>query len=264
MTTTTTSVEKALDLLHALGRAGGAASLAGLAGAANMPKSSAHRLLQSLLSRGMVARSEEGEYRLGLALITLGDVARSGSPLLQASHKALRAAVSATGESCFLVVATHGKLRVALLEQGSGFLRAMPAVGAEVPVHASASGRLYLAFDPEQVRLAQRESWERFTERTPVASEELTRRVDAARARGFDSNVGEWMPDVAVVAAPVRARARLLATVAMATPLSSYERLGCERLAEAVCGAAAAIEEGLELASLPGSSGAPAHMETRR
>ncbi len=168
-----TSIEKALDLLITLGELRGSSGLQGLAERAGVPKSSAHRLLQSLASRGLVSRTRDGDYQLGSALVVLGDLARRGDALLTASEPALREAAHVTGQSCFLVLARGGKLEVALVAEGSGFLRAMPTVGGRVPVHASASGRLYLAFDPAQVELGAASEWERFTKATPGSKRAL-------------------------------------------------------------------------------------------
>ena len=244
-----TSIEKALDLLITLGELGGSSGLQALAERAGVPKSSAHRLLQSLASRGLVSRTSDGDYQLGSALVVLGDLARRGDALLSASEPALREAARVTGQSCFLVLARSGTLEVVLVAEGSGFLRAMPTVGGRVPVHASASGRLYLAFDPAQVELGAAAEWERFTKSTPASKRALAARVGEAKARGYDTNVGEWMPDAAVVAAPVRLGAGLAATVALATSLGHFEREGADSLVHAVQHAASEIRAQLELGS---------------
>jgi IclR family acetate operon transcriptional repressor len=244
----TTSIEKALDLLLALGQRGGSAGLLTLAESVGVPKSSAHRLLQSLVSRGLVARTADGAYQLGGALVALGEVARRGDALLSASEPALREAARATGQSCFLVLAREGQLVVAQVAEGSGFLRAMPTLGGRVPVHASASGRLYLAFDPAQVELAAATEWQRFTKHTPLSKRALLARVAQAKAQAYDTNVAEWMPDVAVVAAPVRVGDGLVATVALATSLGHFEREGETSLVRAVQRAAQDIGDQLTLA----------------
>lgn len=246
-----TSIEKALDLLITLGQLGGSSGLQALAEHAGVPKSSAHRLLQSLASRGLVSRTSDGDYQLGSALVVLGDLARRGDALLSASEPALRELASKTGQSCFLVLARGGQLEVALVAEGSGFLRAMPTVGGRVPVHASATGRLYLAFDPAQVQLAASAEWERFTKRTLVSKRALAAQVAQAKVRGYDTNIAEWMPDVAVVAAPVRLGDGLAATVALAASLGHFEREGEASLARAVRGAANEIQVQLKLGAAP-------------
>jgi DNA-binding IclR family transcriptional regulator len=123
----------------------------------------------------------------------------------------------------------------------------MPTVGARVPVHASASGRLYLAFDEARVGLTGDGGWERFTPSTPASLRALRKQVTRARSRGYDTNVAEWMPDVAVVAAPVHASDGLLGTVALATSRGHFARAGEAQLASVVQGAAQQISEQLRL-----------------
>ena len=66
------TVEKALDVLFHLHDAGEAVGLSDIGRALNLPKSSCHRLLSSLVDREMVDRDEWGRYRPGLALLSLG------------------------------------------------------------------------------------------------------------------------------------------------------------------------------------------------
>ena len=218
-----------MDLLLALNELGGEASLSSLAERAGIPKPTAHRLLKALHGRGLVSRGDEGGYRLGLALVALGESARRLDPLARAARTPLQAAAQETGESVFVVSAREERLEVRAVASGSSFLRAAPDVGAVVPLHASAAGRLYLAFAPDEVAPATGRL-RRFTAHTPASAAELSRRVERARERGWDANVEEWMSDVAVLAVPVFACGELVACVAIATSSSRFERVGSSAL----------------------------------
>jgi DNA-binding IclR family transcriptional regulator len=100
-----TSIEKALDLLITLGELGGSSGLQALAERAGVPKSSAHRLLQSLASRGLVSRTSDGDYQLGSALVVLGDLARRGMLSCRPVSRRCARRLAVTGQSCFLVLA---------------------------------------------------------------------------------------------------------------------------------------------------------------
>ena len=95
-----TSIEKALDLLITLGELGGSAGLLALAEQAGVPKSSAHRLLQSLSSRGLVSRTSDGDYQLGSALVVRGELARR--------HRRLRGRPSHAGGGAAKVPGASG------------------------------------------------------------------------------------------------------------------------------------------------------------
>ena len=131
--------------------------------------------------------------------------------------------------------------------EGNGFLRAAPRVGSSVPIHATASGKLFLAFAPEL--LAHSEApLERFTPRTAAAAGALEREVALARKRGWAVNREEWIPGLAVLAAPVwmKAAERLAAIVAVAAPVPRMRSLGEAEVAARTLAAAARIAARLE------------------
>jgi DNA-binding IclR family transcriptional regulator len=153
----------------------------------------------------------------------------------------------ALGETCFLVAARAGRLVVLDKAEGSGFLRAAPRVGSSVPVHATASGKLFLAFAP-QALAANEGALERFTPRTAADAAELEREVALARRRGFAWNREEWIAGLAVLAAPIRSAgdpARLAAVVAVAAPAPRMRTLGEALVVERTLAAAARIESRL-------------------
>jgi len=129
--------------------------------------------------------------------------------------------------------------------EGTGFLRAAPRVGAAIPLHATAIGRLHLALAPERVALPDGDL-ERFTSRTRTARAALRREVERAARQGFAENRGEWIPGLHVVAAPVLLHGRLEATVAMAAAEVRVGRAVAARLAAECVVAAERVSARLE------------------
>ena len=239
------SVEKALDLLQALHDAAGPLGPSALARALGLPKSTAHRLLAPLVRRGLVERDAEGTYRPGFALVSLGLGVLRSDPLVAAARPALEAEARALGETVFVTAARAGRIAVLEKAEGAGFLRAAPQVGATVPVHATAVGKLQLAFDPDSVSLPVG-AWPRFTPRTPTSRRALEREVARARKRGWAENREEWMPGLVVLAAPVVAAGRMQATLALAALSVRLPAAKTERVARKLVAAAAKIGARLE------------------
>jgi len=234
-----TSVEKALDLLlHLAGE--GSAGVTELGLAVGLPKSTAHRLLAALGRRGLVEHDERGRYRPGIRLVALGLGVLDREPVVAAARPVLKAEAAALGETLFLAGARGGRLVVLDKVEGTGFLRAAPRVGSEVPVHATAVGKLQLAFAPEDVVLPDG-AWTRYTPQTPTSRRALEREVARARKRGWAENREEWVPGLAVVAAPVRAGGRLHGVVALAAPAVRLPAAKVARLAARVQAAAARV-----------------------
>ena len=83
------TVDKALDVLFHLHEAGNAVGLTEIGRALDLPKSSCHRLLKSLVDREVVDRDEGGRYRPGLALLALGLGAQRREPVVSAARPEL-------------------------------------------------------------------------------------------------------------------------------------------------------------------------------
>jgi DNA-binding IclR family transcriptional regulator len=231
------TVDKALDVLfHLHGEAGGQ-GVTSIGRALGMPKSSAHRVLAALVRRGLVERDEGGRYRPGIALVALGLGALEREPVVAACRPLLEAEAVALGETCFLVAARARRLVVLDKAEGTGFLRAAPRVGAEVPVHATAVGKLFLGFDPAAVE-PPAGALERFTPHTRTRPEELWSEAAEARRRGFARSREEWIAGLSVVAAPVRSGERLAGALALAAPTPRLESLGWEAVARRIRAAA--------------------------
>jgi IclR family acetate operon transcriptional repressor len=231
------TVEKALDVLFHLHAAGRAQSLGAIAAALALPKSSAHRLLASLARRGLVDRDADGRYQPGIALVALGLGALERAPVVRAARPVLEEEARALGHTLFLTALRGGAITVLDKVEGPGFLRAAPQIGATVPVHATAVGRLHLAYEPERVPLPSG-PLERFTERTRADGDAIAAEVERARTQGFAENREEWMRGLVVIAAPVLVGGRLVASLAVgapsaAVPVAQVAGIGARLLAAA-------------------------------
>jgi DNA-binding IclR family transcriptional regulator len=240
-----TSVEKAVDVLFALHGAPAALGVSALGRELGLPKSSAHRLLSALTRRGLVERDAGGRYQPGIALVALGLGALEREPLVALARETLEREAEALGETVFLVGARAGALYVLDKVEGTGFLRAAPRVGESVPVHATAVGKLFLAFAPERVALPAG-ALPRFTPRTLASRRALELAVEQVRAQGFAENRDEWIPGMSVVAAPVLARGELRGAAVVAAPTARMDALGREPTARRMRAAAAHIGARLE------------------
>jgi len=225
------TIDKALDVLFLLGNQSGALRLTDVASALAMPRSSTHRVLAPLLRRGLVEQDVRGHYQVGFGLVALGLGAAAREPLALAARPLLEAAADELGETFFLVVARAGRLRVLEKAEGNGFLRAAPQLGANVPVHATAVGKLFLAHAPEAVEAGEMTP---FTEATRHTPDRLAADVARARADGYALNDEEWQAGLSVVAAPVFVRAALVGAVALAMVAPRLHELGTPAAARRV------------------------------
>ena len=239
------TIEKAVDVLFHLHGESGPRGVTAIGRALGLPKSSTHRLLSALGRRGLVEQDESGRYRPGIGLVALGLGTLESEPIVVAARPVLAEAAHSLGETFFLVAARAGRLVVLDKAEGSGFLRAAPRVGASVPVHATAVGKVFLAFGGDEI-VAPVEPFERFSEHTHTRASELFGELERTRQRGFAESLEEWIPGLSVLAAPLRSGERLLAAIAVAAPSQRFVALGSDEIARRTLFAAERVAARLE------------------
>ncbi len=237
------AVDKALDVLFHLHHAG-PQGVTAVARALALPKSTAHRLLSVLTRRGLLERTPESLYRPGFMLVALGYGILDGDPVVSAVRRPLEEAAASIGETFFFVGARAGHLVVLHKEEGTGILRAAPSVGSRVPIHATAAGRLYLAYAPELVQVPTK--LDAFTEKTPHDTRELAQAVVTARDRGWDMNDEAWIEGLSVLCAAVRSRGKMLGVIALAAAAPRMAALGGPAMAPRLCEIADTIARRVE------------------
>ncbi len=136
-------------ILMAFG-SGGTHSLTELAGLAGLPISTTHRLVGELVSRRVLERTDGGGYRVGLPLRMIGGLAfPSPPPLLERALDVVNDLTAVTGTTVRIGILDAERLAVRATQPG----RSATDGFAEdpVPAHASALGRVLLAFSPAEV-----------------------------------------------------------------------------------------------------------------
>jgi DNA-binding IclR family transcriptional regulator len=187
----------------------GPCSLADLVRHTGLARPTAYRLAVACEGHGLLARDEDGRFRLGGRLVGWGARAAHASGLAAAAGPLLAALVEETGESAQLYV-REGDTRVCIAthERTSGLRDTVP-LGAVMPLSKGSGGKALLAWAADRGQFA-------------VPAGEL----DAVRATGFAQSVGEREAGVASVSAPVRTGdGTVVAAISVSGPA---ERMGTE------------------------------------
>jgi IclR family transcriptional regulator, acetate operon repressor len=194
-----------------------------LAQAAGVPDVDA--ILAALARHGLVQRDGSGAVRPGPGALRF---ARSGvgrADLGEHAAPSLRRLADESGETVNLMVPTASGTEAIAQEDGRHLLGATSWIGRDVPDHASAAGKVFLAHGVSEIR----SRLERLTPRTLVERAALEEDLAAVRERGYATLVDELEPGLSVVAAPVRdAGGGVVAALAISGPTT---RLPPHRLA---------------------------------
>jgi DNA-binding IclR family transcriptional regulator len=141
------AVDHAIDVLAALGKAGGALGVSDLARRTGLSKAAVHHLLATLESRNLVAQdAESSRYRLSWGLYELGTRVVRDVDLPRIARPHLDKLATETGESVLLGILDEDS--VLYLDRGEApmGLQMRANAGRRGPLHATASGKVLLAF----------------------------------------------------------------------------------------------------------------------
>ena len=178
-------------------------SLQNLAEETGMPKPTLHRMLQQLESAGLLERSGDGrQYGTGVRLRKLAESLLFNDTFHGARHGVLRALVNEVGESCNLTALSGSEVMYLDRVETPAPLRFYLHSGSRVPVHCSASGKLFLAgMTPSQrQRLLANAPLEAFTPKTLTDLDALEEEIKQVKRQGFALDNEEFLPGLMCVA----------------------------------------------------------------
>jgi IclR family acetate operon transcriptional repressor len=178
-------------------------SLQGLAEETGIPKPTLHRMLQQLESAGLLERGADSrQYGTGVRLRKLAENLLLNDTFHGARHAVLRALVNEVGESCNLTALSGSEVIYLDRVETPAPLRFYLHSGSRVPVHGSASGKLFLAgMTPAQrQRLLAHAPLEAFTPKTLTDMDALEEEIKQVKRQGFALDNEEFLPGLLCVA----------------------------------------------------------------
>jgi DNA-binding IclR family transcriptional regulator len=194
------AVERAFAVLDALANGQSELGTNEIARRTGINPSTVSRLLATLASAGFVEHvAASGRYRLGLRLLELGNAVLARLDLRELARPHLLALADATGETATLSAPGEGHAVTVDFVQSRASVQSVAQVGRPSVAHATATGKLLLAFGGQEAT----EQPERYTERTLVAPEDLAADIERVRERGYAEAVGEREEGLHALAAPI-------------------------------------------------------------
>jgi DNA-binding IclR family transcriptional regulator len=204
------SVARAIALLDAVAESDGGARVNELARRIGVNPSTASRLLSTLEAGGLVERTPGGPYRLGLKLVALSDRVLGQLDVRDRARPWLTWLVRETGETATLSVPGGGEAITVDFVPSRSTVVSLARLGRPSVAHATAAGKVMLAFGPPGPGTAELTA---FTERTITDPGALAQELERVRAVGMAEAVGEREPDLNALAAPVMGRGAELAAI---------------------------------------------------
>jgi len=244
----TETVDLSLRLLEFLARSAQPMGLSELARQFEASKATLYRHLQTLAHHGFVRQEAATlRYTAGIKLFVLGERLRERFDVLAVARGEMVRLRDETGHAVTLSALVDEEVVVLELIQGHSVVNFGTQPGTLLPLHASAHGKVALAFGPEDLlRRCLSRPLKAWTPQTVCTRTALERAVTQVRSRGWATSPNQVLPGINGLAAPVLDHASGYAgAVAVAGTVQSVPGSPPAALIKAVTRAAAQISRAL-------------------
>ena len=198
--TGTQAVDRATSLLIAILNSEEPPLLSELARQLGLPKSTTSRILGALERQGLIRRDRNSAYLGGEVLLRYASTQNQDSALISRMRPVLESLATKTSESVNLAVPGADDLKLIDQVDAKHLLGATNWIGRSVPYHASALGKVLLAFSAAPIPAGTLQTK---TARTITSRATLNSELEKVRKAGYAIIDNELEDGLVAVAAPV-------------------------------------------------------------
>jgi IclR family transcriptional regulator, acetate operon repressor len=213
---------RALEIVEAVANADRPMTVVDLVDLTGLPKATLHRLCNLLEEEGFLRPDLSGRgVVVGHRLARLARLTLATSAERSYRHGILHAVSHEIGETCNIVIPRGTEMFYSDRVETKWPLRHQLPIGSNVPVHCTASGKLYLASLTKRQcdNLVSVLSMERFTENTITTPEELLKTLSRVRKERVGIDNEEFVEGMVAVGVPINDdKGRLVAVLAFHAP----------------------------------------------
>jgi DNA-binding IclR family transcriptional regulator len=205
------SIERAAAILRLLAGGSGRLGVSEIADSLGLARGTAHGILRTLQGVGFVEQDDAtGKYQLGARLLHLGTSYLDVNELRSRAINWADALAARSNEAVRLGTLLEGKVLVVHhVFRPDDTLQTLD-VGALLPLHASALGKVLLAYNANAAAALGQATLEPYTPRTITSAAALSRALTQVRDNGWAAEVEEMTVGEAGVAVPIRGHGGLV------------------------------------------------------
>lgn len=246
------SVSHAVALLRLLGRSSKTMRVTDLAQQSGLTKATVTQLLSTLRSEGLVVQDPDTRrYGLGWEILELGANVVASVPVVSVASRYLFSLAQRTGETALLGVLDAQSVLFVDVATSPLPIQLVAQKGKREPIHATASGKVLLAGQPDAfVDAFLKQRLQPYTPATIIDANELREEIDRIRSRGYATCWEEHQTGVCGIAVPVQGRAGgTMAALSVAAPAWRLNNSNWQPLLTEARAVAAEIDRALNQAT---------------
>jgi DNA-binding IclR family transcriptional regulator len=224
---TTRTLLRAIDILEAFSVSGGEVGITELSRRLDLHKNNVFRILSTLQMNGYVEQSRiTGNYRLGSRIFVLGQLYVHRMGMLRQARPVMEAIATACDESCAIAIAQGGAAVFLDSIEGSRTVRVAPRGGHQLPLWATAFGRVLLApLNDEEAQAILAEASPLPVHRPVPTPAAFLADLEVDRANGFCLMEGTEEEGVTEIAAPILDHShKVVASIGILGPAHRFPR----------------------------------------
>jgi DNA-binding IclR family transcriptional regulator len=215
------AVSRALQAIELLAASPRGLTVSVLAQTLGIELSIASRILSTLAAGGYARRDTFGQYVLTYRLVATASRFVDELGFVDLCIPLLQEVADRTGELVQLALRDGDNLWYVAKAEGKHRIRMLSAIGREMPLHASAIGKAWLAAldEDEALKLAATRGLKPFASQTITSLSQLQKELRKVRAQGYSVVVEEYMEGGSGVGAVIQAdRTGVVGAVSLAAP----------------------------------------------
>jgi len=213
------SVQRALDIINCFDSIHTQLSLTEISEKLELHMSTVHGLINTLCANSYIVKTGAGKYKLGLEFILKANLVTQSLDLKEIGHPYLKQLTTKYNETSHLYIYQQEQIYcVDKVESPNNYFIISSRAGSKLPMHASASGKVFLSYMAEQQRAAFLANNELLplTSATMTTIEQLTKHFELIIERGYGIECEEIEDNAYSLAAPIfDAQGHIAATISI-------------------------------------------------
>lgn len=248
------TLERAFHIINILGNADYHLGISEISYQSDLPLSTTHRILTTLLKLGYVEQNiETSKYTLGVRILQLRGAVIGKLNLAIVAMPIMKLLMNNVGETVHLAVYNEGEIIYIERVEGLKTQGMYTRIGKRAPAHCTALGKVLLANLPEVVwfdDVVNKHGLQTYSDTTITSVDHLKQELQYTHQRGYAIDNGETGENVRCVAAPIRDyTGQPVAAISISGPQTQVTWERVSTLGEAACRAAERISHKLGFVS---------------
>jgi len=197
------------------------ATLSELADSLDMPTSTTHDHVHTLVSLGLVV-VDDGEYKIGTRFLEIGSKVRKQMNIYQVARPEVDALADETGEHASLMIEENGLGVLLYVSKGEDAVNLNAHAGLRLVLSATAPGKALLANLPRDrvSEIIDEHGLKQYTSNTITERDELIAELDCIQERGYAIDTSELVEGVRALSVPVCDRREVQGAITIGGPVN--------------------------------------------